>query len=117
MQNNTMENTYPTTTGQFRVGPDTLHFIDQPRCFGADWYRLPVVLRLLLDNVVRHTQGAEQAAAVAAILGWLDQGTSEAEIPYQPGRVLMHDTTSTPALVDIAAMRDTLAEAGVDPEG
>ncbi|NKX52438.1 hypothetical protein HER39_18040, partial [Arthrobacter deserti] len=30
-------------------------------------------------------------------------------------RVLMHDTTSTPALVDIAGMRDSLAEAGVDP--
>jgi len=28
----------------------------------------------------------------------------------------MHDTTSTPALVDIAAMRDALAEAGVDPQ-
>ena len=48
---------------------------------------------------------------------WADSGTSEAEIAYQPGRVLMHDTTSTPALVDLAAMRSTLAEAGVDPRG
>ena len=32
-----------------------------------------------------------------------------------PGRVLMHDTTCVPALVDIAAMRDALAEAGGDP--
>jgi aconitate hydratase len=111
-----MENTYNPPIGHIQAGASTLAFWDQPSRFGRAWFRLPVVLRLLLDNVVRHTQGAEQAAAVAAILGWLDQGTSEAEIPYQPGRVLMHDTTSTPALVDIAAMRDTLAEAGVDPE-
>jgi aconitate hydratase len=48
-------------------------------------------------------------------LDWLDTGSSEAEIAFQPSRVLMHDTTSTPALVDIAAMRNALAEAGVDP--
>ncbi|MET0962585.1 MAG: aconitate hydratase AcnA, partial [Noviherbaspirillum sp.] len=44
-----------------------------------------------------------------------ESGTSEWEIAFQPGRVLMHDTTSTPALVDIAAMRDALSEAGWDP--
>ena len=76
---------------------------------------LPVVLRLLLENVVRNTSGDERLAAVQALLGWLDDGSSEAEIPFQPSRVLMHDTTSTPALVDIAAMRDALAEAGIDP--
>ncbi|WP_313621252.1 aconitate hydratase AcnA [Achromobacter sp.] len=88
---------------------------DLPAHFGADYFRLPVVLRLLLENVLRNTQGAERDAAVAAIFGWLEHGTSESEIAFQPGRVLMHDTTSTPALVDIAAMRDALAEAGVDP--
>mgnify|MGYP001164691588 FL=1 len=77
--------------------------------------RMPVVLRLLLENVLRTTQGQERAGAVQALADWLERGTSEAEIAYQPGRVLMHDTTSTPALVDIAAMRDALHEAGVDP--
>ena len=50
--------------------------------------------------------------AVQAVLAWLATGSSEAEIAFQPARLLMHDTTSTPALVDIAAMRDALAEAG-----
>ena len=77
--------------------------------------RLPVVLRLLLENAVRHQRGAERAATVAALFDWLRDGASAAEIAFQPGRVLMHDTTSTPALVDIAAMRDALAEAGADP--
>ncbi|MEN4921678.1 aconitate hydratase AcnA [Achromobacter spanius] len=88
---------------------------DLPARYGADYFRLPVVLRLLLENALRNMRGAERDAAVAALFGWLEHGTSEAEIAFQPGRVLMHDTTSTPALVDIAAMRDALAEAGVDP--
>ena len=41
-------------------------------------------------------------------------GPSDAEIPFLPGRVLMHDTTCGPALVDIAGLRATLAEAGFD---
>ena len=77
--------------------------------------RLPVVLRLLLENVARTQSGDEREAAIRAIVDWLDDGTSEAEIQVQPVRVLMHDTTSTPALVDIAAMRDSLAEHGLDP--
>ena len=89
--------------------------LDLPAGFGADYFRLPIVLRLLLENALRNMQGAERDAAVTALFGWLAHGTSEAEIAFQPGRVLMHDTTSTPALVDIAAMRDALAEAGVDP--
>ncbi|HEX2545927.1 MAG TPA: aconitate hydratase AcnA [Ramlibacter sp.] len=76
---------------------------------------MPWVHRLLLENVLRCAPPEEGLAAAKALLDWLDHGTSEVEIPFQPARVLMHDTTSTPALVDIAAMRDELAEAGVDP--
>ncbi|OFA08621.1 aconitate hydratase AcnA [Duganella phyllosphaerae] len=89
--------------------------VDLPALLGDDLHRLPVVLRLLLENLVRNTAGSERDAGVAAIKQWLATGTSEAEIAFQPGRVLMHDTTSTPALVDIAAMRDALAEAGHEP--
>jgi aconitate hydratase len=89
--------------------------VDLPAAFGASLQRLPVVLRLLLENLIRNTDGDERQAGIDAIFGWLDRGSSEAEIAYQPGRVLMHDTTSTPALVDIAAMRNALDEAGWDP--
>ncbi|KGD89991.1 aconitate hydratase [Achromobacter sp. RTa] len=90
-------------------------YLDLPAMYGEAYYRLPIVLRLLLENALRNMRGAERDTAVAALFGWLEHGTSEAEIAFQPGRVLMHDTTSTPALVDIAAMRDALAEAGADP--
>ncbi len=81
----------------------------------ASLARLPAVLLLLLENVLRNTQGEDRDQAVSAILAWLDQGSSVAEMPFLPNRVLMHDTTSTPALVDIAAMRDYLAREGGDP--
>ncbi|QJP13523.1 aconitate hydratase AcnA [Starkeya sp. ORNL1] len=79
--------------------------------------RLPHVLRILLENVVRRAeqQGLPLADEAAAILGWLTERTSNAEISFVPSRVLMHDTTCVPALVDIAAMRDAVAEAGGDP--
>lgn len=94
---------------------EALRYIDLPAMFGAALNELPVVLRLLLENILRNTDGSERDQAVAAILAWREHGTSEHEIAFQPNRVLMHDTTSTPALVDVAAMRDALAEAGADP--
>ena len=100
---------------KLEVAGKSYRLIDLPAAVGPRLARLPVSMRLLLENVLRHGQGSERDAAVAALLAWADNGTSEAEIAFQPGRVLMHDTTSTPALVDIAAMRDALAEAGADP--
>jgi aconitate hydratase len=97
------------------IGPETYRVVDLHALAGASLPRLPIVLRLMLENVARTQAGADRAAGIAAILAWAERGTSEAEIPVQPGRVLMHDTTSTPALVDIAGMRDALAEAGIDP--
>jgi aconitate hydratase len=73
-------------------------------------------MRLLLENVLRNGAGGEREAARGGILAWLASGTSEAEIEFVPGRVLMHDTTCVPALVDVAAMRSALAEAGGDPK-
>lgn len=110
-----MENTETTAIRQISVGNRSLCAVDLPALCGARLHDMPVVLRLLTENVARNMEGTERDAALAALLAWTDTGTSEAEIAYQPGRVLMHDTTSTPALVDLAAMRDTLAEAGVDP--
>jgi aconitate hydratase len=111
-----MENTRDfNSEAWLTAGNVSLRFVDLPGMFGETLYRLPVVLRLLLENVIRNTNGDERRLAVEGIVEWLENGTSEVEIAFQPDRVLMHDTTSTPALVDIAAMRDALAEAGADP--
>jgi aconitate hydratase len=88
--------------------------VDLPAALGADLERLPHILRIMLENVLRNA-GDDAPRASAAILKWLGTGRSEEEIPFLPGRVMMHDTTCGPALVDIAGMRDALAEAGHDP--
>ncbi|MGP9643323.1 MULTISPECIES: aconitate hydratase AcnA [unclassified Halomonas] len=90
--------------------------IELPKLLGETLHKLPYVLRLLLENIMRNTTGEERKRSAQALLRWLENGTSSDEIAFQPGRILMHDTTSTPALVDIAAMRDTIREAGGDPE-
>jgi aconitate hydratase len=110
-----MENTYFPTEARLTVDGASYRYVDLPGLFGAKLQALPVVLRLLLENVIRNTEGDERQQAVEGLLAWALRATSVAEIAFQPNRVLMHDTTSTPALVDIAGMRDALAEAGADP--
>ncbi|MCW2241412.1 aconitate hydratase AcnA [Azospirillum canadense] len=100
-----------TLTGPF----GTLRHIDLRAAAGGALERMPWCHRVLLENVLRQPDAAVAEAGRRALLGWLETGRSEAEIPYAPGRILMHDTTCGPALVDIAAMRDALAEAGGDP--
>lgn len=110
-----MENTDTPPLVQLSIADRSYCAVDLNALCGDKLTQLPVVLRLLLENAARNMAGAERAAAIAALLAWTGSATSDAEIAFQPGRVLMHDTTSTPALVDLAAMRSTLAEAGVDP--
>jgi aconitate hydratase len=74
-----------------------------------DLSRLPWVHRILIENLVRHGED------FAPLASWIETGGSDAEIAFWPGRVMMHDTTCGPALVDLAAARSALAEAGGDP--
>lgn len=99
---------------KFTIEEIEYDIVDLPKLAGGDIERLPYIHRILLENVVR-TAGSDAGRATSAILGWLAKGTNELEIPFLPNRVLMHDTTCGPALVDIAGMRSALAEAGGDP--
>jgi aconitate hydratase len=82
-----------------------------------DVARLPYSLKVLLENVLRLEDGVSATKDdVEAIAGWDAAATPSAEIPYQPARVLMQDFTGVPAVVDLAAMRDAMAEIGGDPE-
>ena len=110
-----MENTKTFSPDVLSFQGESFSVVNLRHAAGSSFEKLPVVLRLLMENAIRNMQGDERQRAVQAILAWLETGSSEEEIAFQPGRVLMHDTTSTPALVDVAAMRDALAEAGVDP--
>ncbi|HEX6753969.1 MAG TPA: aconitate hydratase [Solirubrobacterales bacterium] len=79
--------------------------------------RLPYSIKVLLENVLRLEDGvAVTKEAVEAIAGWDAAAEPSVEIPFQPARVLMQDFTGVPAVVDLAAMRDAMAEIGGDPE-
>jgi aconitate hydratase len=82
-----------------------------------DVARLPYSIKVLLENVLRLEDGVTvTAGAVEAIAGWDAAAEPSVEIPFQPARVLMQDFTGVPAVVDLAAMRDAMAEIGGDPE-
>ncbi|TFW39720.1 aconitate hydratase AcnA [Pseudomonas putida] len=72
--------------------------------------RLPYSIRILLENVARCSPEA-LAPVLARAIG---QGP-DCEVPFQPNRLMFHDTTCLPALADFAGMRDVVAELGGDP--
>ena len=70
----------------------------------GDVSRLPVSLKILLENVLRFEDGASYTVADAhKVAAWLKGGSSTAEVPFRPARILMQDFTGVPAVVDLAA--------------
>jgi len=85
---------------------------------GTDLGRMPVTVKILLENVLRHAGGGiVHEADVAALASWRPgaAAATEIEIPFMPARVIMQDFTGVPAVVDLAAMRDAMADLGGDP--
>lgn len=83
----------------------------------GDLGRLPMSLKVLLENLLRHEDGKTVTRDdIQAMADWLKNKRSDREIQYRPARVLMQDFTGVPAVVDLAAMRDAVARAGGDPQ-
>jgi aconitate hydratase len=83
----------------------------------GDISRLPVSLKVLLENVLRFENGRSYKVDDAkAIAGWLAKASSAQEVPFRPARILMQDFTGVPAVVDLAAMRDGILRLGGKPE-
>src|ERR1700709_414309 len=77
--------------------------------------RLPYSIKVLLENVLRLEDGGSVSKAdVEAIASWDAAAEPSAETPFQPAGVLMQDFPGVPAVVDLAAMRDAMAEIGGD---
>lgn len=78
---------------------------------------LPHTLKILLENLVRHEDDVTvNRDDIKAVVDWLKNKSSDKEIAYRPARVLMQDFTGVPAVVDLAAMRDAIADMGGNPE-
>ena len=81
-----------------------------------DLARAPVTLRILLENVLRHAGGGVvRPEDVETLASWRPGRPAEAEVPFMPSRVLLQDFTGVPAIVDLAVMRDAMAQLGGDP--
>ncbi len=77
---------------------------------------LPVTVRILLENVLRHAGGGIVSEAdVETLASWRPGVPAEAEVPFMPARVILQDFTGVPAVVDLAVMRDAMADLGGDP--
>src|SRR3972149_3471504 len=79
--------------------------------------QLPVSLRILLENLLRHEDNRlVNKADIETLAGWNPKVKKEREIAFMPARVLMQDLTGVPAVVDLAAMREAMKRMGGDPK-
>jgi aconitate hydratase len=76
--------------------------------------RLPFSTKILLENLLRNEDGKKVLAADVEYVARGVGGPDAKEISFMPARVLLQDFTGVPCAVDLAAMRDALAEAGAD---
>ncbi len=77
--------------------------------------RLPVSLKILLENLLRHPRGGGALEDIKQLVRWVEERHSSHEVSFMPARVLMQDFTGVPAVVDLAAMRDAVAKRGENP--
>src|SRR6187551_3468491 len=81
-----------------------------------DVARLPFSLKVLLENLLRNEDGVGvRAADIEALATWDHSVEPSKEIAFTPARVVLQDFTGVPCVVDLAAMRDAMADLGGDP--
>ncbi|MCL2802506.1 MAG: aconitate hydratase AcnA [Micrococcales bacterium] len=78
--------------------------------------RLPYSLKILAESILRNEDGATITAdQVQALANWDPSAQPDIEIQYTPARVVMQDFTGVPCVVDLATMREAVADLGGDP--
>ncbi|MBI25523.1 MAG: aconitate hydratase AcnA [Pseudomonadales bacterium] len=103
---------------QLSVDNQTYHFFNLSKLQQGQGAvdQLPYSLKVLLENLLRNEDGRSvKPEHIEAILAWPATRSSSQEIAYRPARDLMQDFTGVPAVVDLAAMRDAVANLGKDP--
>ena len=81
-----------------------------------DLKRLPYSMKILLENLLRHEDGANiTAKEIEAVANWDARKEPDTEIAFMPARVVLQDFTGVPCVVDLAAMRDAMKKLGGDP--
>ncbi|WP_336708754.1 aconitate hydratase AcnA [Oerskovia sp. USHLN155] len=100
--------------GTLEVGENSYEIFRLSAVEGAQ--RLPYSLKILAENLLRTEDGANTTADhVRAIAAWDPDAQPDTEIQFTPGRVIMQDFTGVPCVVDLATMREAVADLGGDP--
>jgi aconitate hydratase len=98
---------------QLSVGGASLDYFRLDAVDGAQ--RLPFSLKVLLENLLRTEDGANVTADQIRSLGsWQPAAEPDTEIQFTPARVVMQDFTGVPCIVDLATMREAMADLGGD---
>ena len=98
-------------------GVDHVYFRLDALAGHCDLARLPYVTKILLENLLRHEDGANITRDdILALAANRPGDHADKEIAFTPARVVMQDFTGVPAIVDLAAMRDAMEALGGDPE-
>ncbi len=93
-----------------------IHRLDALERAGLPLARLPYSMKILLENLLRRVDGrVVRSEDVEAVARWNPDAEPDREIAFAPARVLLQDFTGVPAVVDLAAMRDAMADLGGDP--
>ncbi len=101
-----------------RIGERSYGYYRLDAAGATDLEHLPYTVKVLLENMLRGAATQPDlvtANDVRALANWDPARPAEAELPFMPARVILQDFTGVPCVVDLAAMRDALAEMGGDP--
>src|SRR5581483_6441762 len=108
------------TAAELKVGSRSYKIFRLDRLEKAgfkDAARLPVSLKVLLENLLRNEDNRLVTMAdIDALAGWNPKVRKEKEIAFMPARVLTQDLTGVPSVVDLAAMREAMKRMGGDPK-
>jgi aconitate hydratase len=105
-------------TATLRAGDRDYRYFPLAAAGAASLDRLPYTVKVLLENMLRGTATQPDLVTpdhVRALASWDPSAPGEAELPFMPARVILQDFTGVPCVVDLAAMRDAVAEMGGDP--
>ena len=99
--------------GKLQVGSKSYEIFRIATVPGSD--RLPFTHKVLLENLLRTEDGANVTKETIAVVGsWDPAAEPSQEIQFTPARVVMQDFTGVPVVVDLATMREAVAELGGD---
>jgi aconitate hydratase len=107
------KNSFNTKT-MLDAGGESYEIFDITGLAGVE--TLPFSLKILLENLLRTEDGKNiTAAQITALANWNPGAQPDTEIQFTPARVIMQDFTGVPCIVDLATMREALADLGGDP--